>query len=440
MNSELFRNRLSELDNNYRERSFLLAVSGGIDSMVMLHLFQSLKLSFSVAHCNFRLRGEESNRDQQFVRKVVSEIDCNLYEKEFDTYIFAEKFKLNIQEAARKLRYDFFNDIAAENGFDYICTAHNQDDVVETLFMGLNRRGGLSVLAGIRESDRLLLRPMLGFSRREIEDYAAANMIAYVEDSSNQSDKYLRNKIRHHVLPLIEQWMPGFSERAASSVSFLQESFGFLEFAANEALLKMGNPAEEGVDLIKLQQHEMAKPILMSFLLKYGFHHNVARAILSVSNFSIPIRFLSPEFVLHVHRGLVVLRPREEDAELKFWYIESDLDTSDLPIMMTAEFATIENPADLKSDSKTAFLCADEIKFPLLVRKWEAGERFMPFGMNHSKKVGDFFTDIKITVAERQSAFVLCNETHIAWLIGYRIDQRFAVQSFPSKVLKLKLL
>jgi tRNA(Ile)-lysidine synthase len=363
-----------------------------------------------------------------------------LFEKEFNTSQFAQSSKLNIQEAARKLRYDFFHEIALENGFDYICTAHNRDDVAETLLMGLNRRGGLSVLAGIRELDRLLLRPLLGFSRHEIEEYAAANMIAYVEDSSNQSDKYLRNKIRHHVLPLIEQWMPGFSERAASSVSFLQQSFGFLEFAANEVLLKMGNPAEEGVDLALLQQHEMANPILMSFLLKYGFHHQVARVVLSISDFSKPIQFLSPDFILYVHRGLLMLRPRDADAETKLWYIDSDLDTSDLPIKMKAEFATVENASELKSDSNTAFLCADEIIFPLLVRKWEAGERFFPFGMNHSKKIGDFFTDLKITVAERQSAFVLCSETHIAWLIGYRIDQRFAIQSFPAKVLKLKLL
>ncbi|PKP02836.1 MAG: tRNA lysidine(34) synthetase TilS [Bacteroidetes bacterium HGW-Bacteroidetes-6] len=440
MNVELFCSHLSSLDNNYRERRYLLAVSGGIDSMTMFHLFASAGLSFAVVHCNFHLRNEESLRDHEFVNNSAMEAGCDFYVEEFDTIQFAQTNRLNIQDAARKLRYGFFNRIALEFKFDFVCTAHNRDDVVETLLMGLNRRGGLSVLAGIRESDRLLLRPMLVFSRKEIADYAAANMVAYVEDSSNESDKYLRNRIRHNVLPLIEQWLPGFSDRAASSVSYLQQSFCFLNFATEEALLQLGHPEKEGYDLLKLQNHSMAKPLLIQFLLTHGFRPEMAQTILDISDYSEPHRFISAEKILHVHRGRLILREKTAETDAKFWYIDSDLDTSDLPMKMLMEFTTVNHIEELRTDTETAFFCADEIKFPLLVRKWEAGERFVPLGMNHFKKIGDFFTDLKITVPERQSAYVMCSDIRTAWLIGYRIDQRFAVRAFPAKVLKIKLL
>ncbi|MPL98887.1 tRNA(Ile)-lysidine synthase [bioreactor metagenome] len=435
-----FEEHLGRLCPDFRKRRFLLAVSGGIDSMVMFHLFQSAGITFAVAHFNFQLRGKESDRDMNFVFDAVNKTVCRLFEKTADTKSFASENGLNIQDAARKLRYDFFREVAASHGYDFICTAHNRDDVVETLFMGLNRRGSLATLSGIREIEKKLLRPMLGYSRSEIEEYAAANMIAHVEDSSNISDKYLRNKIRHHLIPLLEEIMPGFSERAAGSVSFLRDHQQFFADASAVELDKLGNPEKEGLNLIRLQQHPSAELLLMQFLLSNGFFPATAQDILNIGNHSEPREFAAPGKKLLVHRGKMVLREADDSSGDKIWYIDEDLDTSHLPVAMQASWVEVNSVEEVKSDSQTAFLCPDEIIFPLFIRKWEAGERFRPMGMNQLKKVGDFFTDLKITVAERDRAYILHSGTRPAWLIGYRIDDRFRLQHFPSRALKLQIL
>jgi len=435
-----FVGHLSGLCPDFRNRKYLLAISGGIDSMVMLHLFQRAGLNCAIAHVNFQLRGAESERDMNFVFDAARTAGYRLFEQRYDTKDFAQKNRMNIQEAARKLRYGFFCETAANNGFDFICTAHNRDDVVETLIMGLNRRGSLTTLAGIREIENKLLRPMLDYSRAEIEDYAAGNMIPHVEDSSNISDKYLRNKIRHHLIPLLEEIMPGFSERAAGSVSFLRDHQQFFAAAARIELEKTGHPEKEGLDIIKLKENPSAELLLMHFLLSQGFFPASARDILNISNHSEPHEFTAPGKKLLVHRGKMILRETENGSDDKIWYIDEDLDTSHLPLSMQASWVTIITAEEVKTDNRTVFLCPDEIIFPLFVRKWEAGERFMPMGMNQLKKVGDFFTDLKITVAERDSAYIMYSGTRPAWLMGYRIDERFRLRSFPTRALKLQIL
>ncbi|HBG70336.1 MAG: tRNA lysidine(34) synthetase TilS [Bacteroidetes bacterium GWF2_43_63] len=435
-----FEEHLSNLCPEFRNKKYLLGISGGIDSMVMLHLFQNAQLNFAVAHCNFQLRGEESNRDMNFVFDAVKENKCRLFETRFETKTFAQKNRMNIQEAARKLRYNFFTETAANNGFDYICTAHNRDDVVETLIMGLNRRGSLTTLAGIREIENQLLRPMLDYSRAEIQDYAARNMISHVEDSSNISDKYLRNKIRHHLIPLLEEIMPGFIERAAGSVSFLRDYQKYFASATETELAKFGDPNKEGLDLLNLIQHPSANLLLMQFLLGNGFFPADAAEILKITNHSEPREFLAPEKTLHVHRGKMILRMQDTTDDTHIWYIDEDLDTSMLPINLKAEWVVVSSEDEVKTGVNTVFLNPDEIIFPLFVRKWQAGERFMPMGMYQQKKIGDFFTDLKITVAERDRAMVLHSGSRIAWLVGYRADERFRIRSFPSQALKLQIL
>lgn len=434
-----FEEHLSNLCPEFRNKKYLLGISGGIDSMVMLHLFQNAQLNFAVAHCNFQLRGEESNRDMNFVFDAVKADKSRLFETRFDTKTFAQKNRMNIQEAARKLRYNFFSETAATNGFDYICTAHNRDDVVETLIMGLNRRGSLTTLAGIREIENQLLRPMLDYSRAEIQDYAARNMISHVEDSSNISDKYLRNKIRHHLIPLLEEIMPGFSERAAGSVSFLRDYQKYFASATETELAKYGDPSKEGLDLLKLIQHPSANLLLMQFLLGNGFFPADAAEILKITNHSEPKEFLTHGKKLLVHRGKMILEETDTSEDNQIWYIEEDMDTRHLPFSLHLEYCQINKNDDLVCGKNTALLNPVEINFPLLVRKWIPGDRFIPFGMTQFKKVGDFFTDAKATVAERNSAYVLCSGPHITWLIGYRIDHRFMINDIPATVLKIEL-
>jgi len=435
-----FQEHLSRLCPDWRNRKYLLAVSGGIDSMVMLHLFHSCGLQIAVAHCNFQLRGDESTRDHRFVADAVHQLQCPLFDIKFDTKQTAQTLGLGIQETARKLRYDFFQETAATNQFDFIVTAHNRDDVVETLLMALNRKGSLSTLAGIRETENRLLRPMLEYSRKDIEDYAAKHMISYVEDSSNATNHYLRNKIRHKITPLLEEIMPGFSGRAAASVANLREYQHWFSNNSKQVLESLGDPFKEGIDLQQLKQKASAKLLLMQFLLTYGFAPSCAGSILANENPSEPMMFLSKQYQLFVHRNKMQLRPIEEETEERCWYIDEDLDTSHLPFALRMEITRLQSKKDLISPQNTAYLNPVEINFPLLVRKWNPGDRFIPFGMNEFKKVGDYFTDAKTTVAERNSAYVLCSGPDIVWLIGYRTDNRFMIFDISTDVLKLQLL
>jgi len=440
IDQQQFQEHLSRLCPDWRNRKYLLAVSGGIDSMVMLHLFHSCELQIAVAHCNFQLRGDESTRDHRFVADAVHQLQRPLFEIKFDTKQTAQTLGLGIQETARKLRYDFFRETADRNGFDYIVTAHNRDDVVETLLMALNRKGSLSTLAGIRETENRLLRPMLDYARKDIEDYAAKHMMSYVEDSSNATNHYLRNKIRHKITPLLEEIMPGFSGRAAASVANLREYQHWFANSSKQTLERMGDPFNEGIDLQQFKQNDSPKLLLMQFLLSYGFAPSCAGSILANDNPSEPMMFLSEHFRLFVHRNKMQLKTIEEDTEEQCWYIDEDLDTSHLPFELRIEMTRLQSKKDLISPQNTAYLNPVEINFPLLVRKWNPGDRFMPFGMNQFKKVGDYFTDVKITVAERNSAYVLCSEPDIVWLIGYRTDNRFMINDIGSELLKVELL
>ena len=436
----IFLKHLNNICPDFKNKKFLLAISGGIDSMVMFHLFHCAKLNIAIAHVNFQLRDAESERDMNFVFETAHNAGYTFFYKRVDTKSFSAKNKLNIQDAARKLRYDFFKEIACNNNFDFICTAHNRDDVIETLLMGLNKRGSLSTLAGIREIENKLMRPMLNYSRDEIEDYAAANYVLHVEDSSNISDKYLRNKIRHHLIPILEELMPGFSKRAADSVSFLRQHHRFFSIAAKKELNKIGDPEKEGLDLFKLKENPSAELLLMDFLLNNGFFPAMASEILNFENHSEPRKFLAPAKTLFVHRGKIILKNNDNKQEPQTWYIDEDLDTTHLPMKIECAWATLHSKEEVITDDKTVFVCADEIMFPLFIRKWQAGERFMPLGMSNLKKIGDYFTDIKATIAERDNAYIMYSGIRPVWLMGYRLDERFRIKKFPSRVLMLKLL
>ncbi|NLL27865.1 MAG: tRNA lysidine(34) synthetase TilS [Bacteroidales bacterium] len=439
ISQEIFIKNLSKLCPDYKDKKFLLAISGGIDSMVMLDLFKSSELSFAIAHVNFQLRGEESDRDMDFVFNTAKKLDVRIFERTVDTKKYVIQNKLNTQVAARKIRYDFFNEIADTHGFDYICTAHNSNDVVETLIMGLNRKGSITTLAGIRENENRMIRPILNFSREEIAEYAATNIIPYVNDSSNLSNKYLRNKIRHELTPVLEEIMPGFCERAAFSVSLLRNYQKYITKTIEKELSNFGDPYKEGINLIKLKEQEYCEIILMHFLLNNGFNPSHTENILNIENHSEPKEFLTENKKLLIHRGKIFLQ-KTDNSENSLWYLECDLNTDNLPINIKAEFVTVNSFEEIISTRNIAFLDANKIVFPILIRKWQPGERFKPLGMNNFKKIGDFFTDIKATIAERNSAMAIYSEEQVAWLIGYRIDDRFKIKNFPSKALRIELL
>ncbi len=435
-----FRHHLQKLCPDASDAKFLLAVSGGIDSMVMLHLFLNEGLTAGIAHCNFNLRGGESLRDRDFVHQAALKLNVDFYEAAFDTFHQAQILGRNIQDTARQQRYNFFREAAGLHGFDYICTAHHSDDVTETIILALNRKGSPDALGGIREKEGVIVRPLLPYSRQQIEQFANHHHISFIEDSSNQKTEYLRNLIRHDIIPVIEQKIPGFSKRAAISAAHLREHIPFIRAMAEREAEAFGNLFTDGIDLIRLQQHEFSSVLLKHLLIPHGFSPEVIETILRLNDHHLPHSFHSVSLKLSAHRGRLIASPHDSSDENTLqYYIEDDLDSSHLPFSLKVANLTVHDKTQILSSHSFAFLSAAEINFPLLVRKWQPGDRFIPYGMTNFKKIGDFLTDLKIPVYERNRSFVVISNDRICWLVGHRIDQRFALKSFPAEALVLEM-
>ena len=299
-----------------KEKKLLLAVSGGIDSMVLVRLCHQLQLNFAVVHCNFQLRGNESDDDEMLVIQTCQDGYIPYYLNSFDTLEFAKKNKLSIQLAARKLRYDWFYKLMNENGFDYILTAHHLDDSLETFLINFTRGSGLDGLIGIPEQNDKIVRPLLIFSRNEIETFAQENNIAWREDSSNASDKYLRNKLRHDVLPILKELNPSLLSSFENTIKNLKQSQSLVDDASKMVYEKVVSEEEHHTvfDLTKLLKYPNYKAYLFSWLSDFGFTDwdSVYDLVLAQSGKQV----MSNSHVLLKNRNALLLFPRKENSEI----------------------------------------------------------------------------------------------------------------------------
>ena len=418
----------------WRERRYLVAVSGGVDSMVLVHLMQEEELDYAMAHCNFGLRGAHSDADEQLVRRVAG-----LYGKP----VFVKHCPIdsgNIQTEARRLRYAFFDELMQNHAFDYLLTAHHGDDSMETFFINLLRGTGLRGLTGIRNTERII-RPLRQVLRRDIADYAAAYDILWREDASNASDKYVRNRIRHEVLPLLEQINPAFRDnmlRTMERLAWEEAAAGrWFEFLKPRVV----EPADrsEVCHLDRLPEAPLDRWFLTRWLGPHGFHD--LQAVYRLAGRRSPGVVYSADGtkVLYVRHGKMVLEkvPPEETA---VYYL--DPGRPDLaPPWLEWDIISLEQAEaeDYRhAPRELCFLDADKLRFPLEVRPWRAGDRFVPLGMRGHKKVGDFLTDLKVPAHRRRSVYVVLSEGEPVCLAGYRPDGRFAVDDGTRRVLRMR--
>lgn len=432
---------LKILAPKYKSNRFLLAVSGGLDSMVMLDLFMKAELNFVVAHCNFKLRGEESERDEKFVREFCKQHKIKLFVDICDASEYAIAHKISIQEAARETRYSFFLKVLNDSSSNYIVTAHNRDDVLETFFINLNRGAGIKGLASIPPKNELTIRPLLGFSRLDIETYAKKHRIEYVEDSSNAEDKYLRNRIRHHLLPLTEEIMPGFATALQKSTQHLRSLSDSLDEELDLRMEKYEmNDSEDVLDIIpsELINDPFAEQLLLKIIQKFGFPTAIIDDVF-LSFFSNESKFFySGEMRMIVRSDRLTISeiPDVNDAE---YLIYEDLNTDHLTINLSAEFAEYESLSDIITNKKTLQLNKNKLVFPLKIRHWKAGDRFRPLGMKGNRKISDYLTDKKLTAIEKEKVYVLESKNEIAAILGFEISENFALRDFPCTVLILKI-
>jgi len=416
------------------QSKLLLAVSGGVDSIVMAHLCKLAKLDFSIAHCNFNLRGTESDEDEAFVIDLADALEVEVFTQAFDTEAYAKEAKLSIQMAARDLRYNWFEELRSSLNFDFILSAHHANDNVETFLINLVRGTGIEGFTGIKDTNGYILRPLLNFSRKEIEAYATQNNLEWREDSSNASPKYMRNKIRHQVVPVLEEINPQFLESFNQSQKFLKESVDLVEdyigLLYNEIVEKTHFGYQLKLDVLKKLPNN--KAILYQLLKSFGFSEwNDVHALLEAQ--SGKVVFSKTHRLIKDREYLLLTEIPEIDAT-KEYQISAEEDVVMLP-MGTFSFHKAEKVTEV--DVHSIFVPEDTLEFPLILRRWQKGDYFYPFGMKGKKKLSDYFKDKKLSLPEKESVWLLCSNNKIVWVVNHRADDRFAVTDSTQKILKL---
>ena len=428
------KNHLSEKFSFLKDKKLLLATSGGLDSMVLLDLFQKLNTKIHIAHCNFQLRGLESFEDQKFVQNYAEKNIIPYFTTTFDTENFAKDYQLSIQIAARTLRYDWFYELLESEKLDYILTAHHADDSLETFIINLSRGTGLDGLIGIPSENDKIVRPLLLFSRNEMEQYAQENKVSWREDSSNASDKYIRNKIRHHIVPLLKDLNPNFLESFKKTQTYLQDSQVMVEDATIMIYQQVATEIQDTVhfDIKKLKQLANYKSYLYQFLKEYGFF--AWEDIYKLVDAPTGKLVLSDEYRLIKNRDFLILSPKK-NADEKTFLIEKNQKEVNFPLNM---IFTIENTIS-ETDSGSIFVDQDLLQYPLTLRKWQENDIFYPFGMVGKKKLSKFFKDEKMSMIDKENCWLLCSQNDIVWVVNKRLDNRFKVTKNTKTILKIAL-
>ncbi len=420
----------------------LTGVSGGADSVVLLDILLRLGYDCVAAHCNFHLRGRESDRDEAFVRKFVSEREVPLLLEHFDTFAFAEKQKISIEMAARDLRYAWFHQIAAQEHAGVIAVAHHGDDSAETLLINLIRGTGLKGLSGIDPKNGMIVRPLLDCSRREIEEYARQRNLSYVTDSTNLTDEYTRNKIRNEILPLMSEINPSILETLRENSKLFRGAYMIYREKVAEAEKELVRSEESRIliDINKLLLQADPQSIIFEILNPYHFNAANIREITEALTENPGLQFYSPTHRLTKDREVLIVEPINRDAtHVEYLISEETVEIKEPLHLQLKRFPVPENFAPTRLAHKI-HLDADKVKFPLTIRGWQQGDRFYPLGMRGSKKLSDYFTDIKLSLPEKEQVKLLISDNLIVWVIGMRLDDRFKVDKKSRNILEISVI
>jgi tRNA(Ile)-lysidine synthase len=414
---------------------FLLAVSGGRDSVVLAHLFASCHLRFDIAHCNFHLRGEESNKEMVFVQKLPFLISQKVFIKEFDTLSIQKKSGKSIEMVARELRYQWFEEVGKD--YDYIVTAHHANDNAETVLMNLLRGTGLRGMCGIPQKNGKIIRPLLRFNIYDIERYAQEQAIVFCVDSSNLEDFFLRNKIRHHIIPELEKINPNVIETFSRNSNLFLQQTKFFDAHIQQYKNRLLKETEGRITICidALMNDENRTLILYELINPFGFSADDAVNILNASNSISGKQFFSDTHILIKDRTHFIIEKKEakKEEDIIIYSIE-ELENHGFQVEKISKNSNFK----VTKVSNVIYIDARKLIFPLTIRNWKKGDFFYPFGMKTKKKLSDFFTDLKIDLLEKQKIHLLCSQNQIVWIINYRADERFRVDEGTEWYYRLK--
>jgi tRNA(Ile)-lysidine synthase len=439
----------------------LLTVSGGVDSIVICDLFFKGGFSFGIAHCNFKLRGEESDKDEHFVQSLAGKYKVPFHKKHFNTKSYSEKRKISIQMSARDLRYEWLKRLAKDKKYDFIATAHHLDDSIETFFINILRGTGIAGLSGIPVKQGNIIRPLLFANKKMIREYAEENNLQWREDSSNFTDKYLRNSVRHHLIPSLKKLNEGFEKTIIKELSYFKEAGDIFKKFIDEK--KKEVIVEEGKNIFlsikKLKESGHAETVLHEILRAYDFTPETTELIAQRMYTTAGKKFLSPTYRLIKDREFFILTPQKHPqvsqsrngtlsnegitgtSEKKKFFLKKNQINIQCENLQLKTGIINGNISEVKNkSSQVAYLDLGKLEFPLTLRKWKQGDFFYPLGMKGKKKLSDFFIDIKLPINNKEEVWVLESGDNITWVIGLRLDDRFKVTSQTRKIFYVESL
>lgn len=419
----------------------LLTVSGGVDSMVMMALFAASGYKFGVAHCNFQLRGEESDEDELLVAREAERYGAELFNRRFDTTGEMERTGESMEMAARRLRYTWFRSLCDEHGYTVIAIAHHINDSIETFFINMLRGTGLRGLTGINVQIGRIVRPLMFATRKEILDYAVAHHIPYREDSSNRSTKYLRNKVRLGVVPMLREINPRFTTIMRRNISRLTDAQRFID-SSMEIIKRTSLDTEGDIHTLHVDRIDASLPLgyVVYEILNssYGFKGDTVDALChALAQGNTGRRFYSREWVATVDRGRVVISRITDEDSCEVAVERGTLRSYCGNSVLYYEYCDIDMIDSMELGDNVALIDADRLQFPLTLRRWQQGDWFIPFGMTGRKKLSDYLIDRKVSMAEKSRQFVLLSGDDVVWVVGRRLDDRFRLTRQTENVLKI---
>ena len=414
-------------------KNILVACSGGIDSVVLVRILKELKFNISLAHCNFSLRGIESDEDEKFVISIADKLSIPIFNTKFDTKQFKEINKVSTQMAARELRYHWFDELCKKHSFDFIATGHHLDDEIETFLINLTRGTGIRGLIGIPETNHKVIRPLLMISRNDIYEYAIKNNITWREDHSNTDTDYLRNKFRLNVIPSLRQTNTNFLKGFQKTTTHLKTSLSlvndYMELIKKLVFIVKETSIE--IDILKLKGLPNTNYLIYELLFPYGFTN--WGDIIDLLDAQTGKKIFSKKYRLLKNRNFLILDQKSQiNIESHFYINEGD------KILKKPFFLSINKVEEiLDYTPNNLYLDFDKLVFPLKLRPWEDGDYFFPFGMKGKKKLSKFFKDEKLSLISKEKIWVLLSENNIIWVVGMRSDERFKVDDETKHILKI---
>jgi tRNA(Ile)-lysidine synthase len=425
-----------KLENLNKAKKYLLAVSGGIDSMVMADLFLQQQLEFSVAHCNFQLREEDSNLDEQLVIDWCIKNNIDYFIKRVDTKEYCAQHKCSIQVGAREIRYAFFDEICADKNIDFIVTAHHQDDTIETTLFQFFRGTGIKGLTGIPARNQKIIRPLLSYSKQQIVDYAAKFQVAFREDKSNLKQDYSRNKMRLHIIPQLEELYPAFKNNIANNIHRMNEvNEIYLQQIKNYKKKLIEQRGKDFyIPILKLKTISPLATILFELIKEFHFSYEQTLQVLQLLERQTGSFVASQTHQIIKNRNFLIVTEKNTQLSELILMDEGNtkIETQDFVMKLKSIRA---DKFEINKGLKYCAIDAKLIEFPLLLRKWRTGDYLYPFGMTKKKKLSKVLIDAKIPLHEKETIWVVESNKKIVWVVGVKSDNRFRVSEKTQNVL-----